>query len=168
MALIPYYLYIKFVHVLSVMIWIWSTAVAYAFYLVPVFKVWRRNPDDPEIRALRNWAIERLDHGVIYEHIAFPVILVSGLLLYCTAGFNTSINWLLLKLLIVTGVFIPIEVCDYYLSHFGGNKRRIRETDSALRYEQAVHKHWWFLLISSPVVMVFSMLVVFLAITKPF
>lgn len=168
-ALAPYYLYIKFVHVLAVMAWIWSTAVAYAFYLVPIFKAWRRNPQDPEIREMRNWALERFDHGVSYEHIAFPVILVTGVLLYITAGFNTSINWLLLKLLIVTGILIPIEVWDYHLSHFGGNKRRIRESGAgALAYEKAVHQHWWFLLLTSPTVMIFGILVVFLAISKPF
>ncbi len=166
--LAPYYLYIKFVHVFFVMVWIWSTAVAYAFYLVPAFKAWRRNPDDPEIRELRNWTMERFDHGVIYEHIAFPIILITGPMLYVAAGFTTSVNWLLLKLLIVTGVFIPLEICDYHLSHFGGNKRRIRASTSGLRYEQAVHQHWWFLLISSPAVMIFSVLVLFLAISKPF
>lgn len=176
-ALAPYYLYIKFAHVFFVMIWIWSTAVAYAFYLVPIFKAWRRNPTDPEIRTLRNWAMERFDQGVIYEHIAFPMILLTGPLLYFLAGFSTSIDWLLLKLLIVTGVLIPLEVFDYYLSHFGGNKRRVRESATRdtsgshsceMRYERAVHHHWWFLLVSSPAVMIFATLVVFLAIAKPF
>ncbi len=37
----PWYLYIKTLHLLAVMAWVWSTSVAYAFYLVPIFKAWR-------------------------------------------------------------------------------------------------------------------------------
>ena len=42
----PYYVYIKFVHVLAVMIWLFSTAVAYTNYLLPVLKDWARNRGD--------------------------------------------------------------------------------------------------------------------------
>jgi uncharacterized membrane protein len=163
----PYYLYIKAVHLLAMSAWLWSAASAYAFYLVPVFKAWRRNPDDPEVRALRDWAIERFDQGVTYEHIAFPVVLLTGALLYFTAGWSTASGWLALKLLIVAGIFLPIEVLDYHLSHLGGSKQRVRRSGDPEAYERAVHVHWLFLLLSSPVVMVFGLLIVFLAVTKP-
>ena len=29
---------------------------------------------------------------------------------------------LLVKILVVVFIFVPIEVADYYLAHFGGNK----------------------------------------------
>lgn len=165
--LAPYYLYIKAVHLVAVMAWMWSTAVAYAFYLVPVFKAWRRNPQDRELIAMRDWVIERFDHGVVYEHIAFPVILITGPLLYVTGGWTTGAGWLALKLLIVVGLFLPIEAADYYLSHFGGNKERVRRTTTdRVVYEAAVHRHWLFLLVSSPVVMFFGVAVVVLAVTK--
>lgn len=164
----PYYLYIKFVHVLFVMIWATSTIVGYAYYLVPAFKAWRRNPTDPEVIALRNWTMERFDHGVIYEHIAFPIILVTGPLLYIVGNWSTGFNWLLLKIIIVCVVAIPIEIADYHLSHFGGNKRHVRETGDPAAYELAVQRHWMFFLVTSPPIMIFAILVVFLAITKPF
>lgn len=164
--LAPYYLQIKFIHIVAVTVWLWSTAVAYAYYLVPVFKAWRRNPRDAELIELRNWVMERFDHGVIYEHIAFPVALITGLSLYITAGWTTASGWIALKLLIVIGIFLPIEIADYYLSHFGGNKARVRAFNDSVRYEQAVHTHWWFLLLVTPPVMLFGLVVMYLAVTK--
>ncbi|MDR3419261.1 MAG: hypothetical protein P4L83_24040 [Nevskia sp.] len=166
-ALAPWYLQIKFVHLLAVMVWIWSTSVAYMSYLVPVFKAWRRNPGDRGLIAMRDWVMDRFDEGVIYEHVAFPVILVTGPLLYIAGGWSTGAAWLMLKLLVVAGVMVPMELCDYYLSHFGGNKRRIRGSDRPQRHEAMVHAHWWFLLVTTPAVAVFSLLIVFLAVTKP-
>lgn len=166
-TLAPYYLYIKFVHVTAALGWLWSAACAYAFYLVPVMKAWRRNPDDPEIIPVRNWVLERFDDVVTYEHTFFPIVLVTGPMMYIAAGWNAGATWLDLKLLIVIGVFIPIEILDYYLSHFGGNKHKIRATGDMERYERVVHRHWWFFLVTSPAVMVYGILIVFLAITKP-
>ena len=84
----PYYFYVLFVHLIFVMIWMWSTAVGFAFYLVPVFKAWRRNPEDRQVLTLRNWVMERFDHGVIYEHIAFPMIMLTGPLLWIIGGWK--------------------------------------------------------------------------------
>jgi len=165
--LLPYYLHIKAVHLFFVAMWMWSTAAAYAYYLVPVFKAWRRNPQDAGVLAMRDWAIERFDQGATYEHIAFPAILLTGPLLYFVAGWSTEAGWLALKLLIVLGIFLPIEILDYHLSHFGGSKRNVRRRNDLAAYERAVHRHWLFLILSSPVVMVFIILVVALAVTKP-
>jgi len=164
----PYYFYIKFIHLFFVMIWMWSTAVGFAFYLVPVFKAWRRNPDDLQIIAMRDWAMERFDHGVSYEHVAFPIVLITGPLLLILGGWTLSSGWLVLKLLIVIGIFIPIEVFDYYISHLGGNKARLKKLGDPVAYERGVQRHWMFLLVSSPPVMVFGTMVVVLAVTKPF
>ncbi len=167
LTLTPYYLYIKFVHVLFATMWIWSASTAYAYYLLPVMKAWRRNPEDPEIIPVRNWAMERFDEVVIYEHVAFPIVLITGPLLYIAAGWNAGAAWLDLKLLIVFGVFVPIEVMDYYLSHFGGNKHKLRASGDTVAYERAVHRHWWFFLVTTPAVMIYGTLVVLLAIAKP-
>ena len=163
-----HYPILKFVHLTAVMVWVWSTSVAYAYYLVPVFKAWRRNPEDAEVIALRNWVMERFDHGVIYEHIAFPIVLITGPLLYWAGGFDTSVDWLMLKLLIVIGLFLPVEIVDYHLSHFGGSKHKFRGNDDWQGYEVSVHRHWWFLLVTSPLVMIGGLFVLFLAIVKPF
>lgn len=163
-----HYPVLKFIHVTAVMAWVWSTSVAYAFFVLPVFKAWRRNPTDAEVIRLRNWTIERFDQGAIYEHIAFPIVMLTGPLLYWVGGFGAGAGWLMLKLLIVVGVFLPIEIVDYHLSHFGGAKRPLREAGDWRGHERAVHRHWWFLLVTTPTVMISGMFVLFLAIAKPF
>ena len=163
-----HYAVLKFIHLTAVMVWVWSTSVAYAYYLVPVFKAWRRNPHDGEVIALRNWVMERFDQGATYEHVAFPIVLITGPLLYWAGGFDTSVDWLMLKLLIVVGLFLPIEIMDYHLAHLGGAKHRFRKSDDAEGYERSLHRHWWFLLVTSPLVMIAAMVVLFLAIVKPF
>ena len=95
-------------------------------------------------------------------------MLITGPILFWVGGFNTSVGWLMLKLLIVIGFFIPIEIMDYYLAHFGGAKHRFRAAGDWNGYEVALHRHWWFLLVSSPLVMTAGVFVLFLAITKPF
>ncbi|MCC7489140.1 MAG: hypothetical protein IT485_05775 [Gammaproteobacteria bacterium] len=164
----PYYLYIKFLHVTAALGWVWSASTAYAYYLLPVMKAWRRNPGDAEIIPVRNWALERFEEAVIYEHVLFPIVLVTGPLMYLAAGFRPGVAWMDLKLLIVVGLFIPIEIMDYYMSHFGGNKYRIRASGDMVRYEHMVHRHWWLILVTTPAVMVYGLLIVLLAIAKPF
>jgi hypothetical protein len=73
-----------------------------------------------------------------------------------------------LKLLIVLGFFLPIEIIDYYLSHLGGNKRRLRAAGDDDAHERGVQRHWMFLLVTSPPIIVFGFTVVLLAVTKPF
>ncbi len=166
--LAPYYLQIKFIHLLFVAMWFWSTSVAYTFYLVPLFRAWQQNPDHIDKIHLRNWAMERFDDGAILEHIAFPIVLTTGLLLMLIGGWNAASGWFALKLALVILVFLPIEIVDYYLAHFGGNKVKIRESGHIEAYEPTLRKHWLFLVISTPIVVVSITLVVYLAITKPF
>lgn len=167
-GLAPYYLYIKFVHVFFVMIWSWSTAVAYSWYVKGAFVNWQKNPSDEIAIQRRNWAIEQFDKGVVLEHIAFPIILITGTLLYIIGPWNLSFGWLVAKLAIVIFVFIPMEVWDYWLSHFGGNKEKLRKRNLPEKYERSIQQHWLFLKISTPLIITFMPLVIFLAITKPF
>ena len=166
-ALAPYFLYIKFVHVFAVMIWGWSTAVAYGWYVKGAFIRWEQNPEDPALVQRRNYAIEQFDKGAIMEHVAFPVVIVTGPLLWVISGWGPDTSWFLLKLLIVVFVFLPMELVDYHLAHFGGNKRRLRLRGASEQYERAIGQHWLFLKVTTPLVMVFIPLVVFLAIVKP-
>jgi uncharacterized membrane protein len=150
----PYYFQIKFVHLVFVAMWFMSTSVAYRFYLVPIFRDWMRAPQDRQRLQLRNWAMERFDDGAVLEHVAFPMLLLTGPLLMLGGGWTPAHGWFAMKLVMVVLVFIPIEVMDYHLAHFGGNKEKIRAAGSDQAYEAAIHQHWWFLIVSSPVVIV--------------
>lgn len=164
----PYYLQIKFVHVVFAAMWAWSTSVAYGNYLVPLFRDWQRSPDDPDKARLRNWAMERFDDGAKLEHIAFPMLLVTGPMLMLAGGWTPDSGWFAMKLVLVVLLFLPIEILDFHLAHFGGNKQKLREAGDAMGYERALHLHWWFLVITTPVVAVSITFTFYLAVVKPF
>ncbi len=166
--LAEYYLQIKFVHVVFAAMWFWSTSVAYTYYLVPLFRDWLKNPHDPDRVRLRNWAMERFDDGAVLEHIAFPILLITGPMLMIAGGWSPAQGWFAMKLVLVVMIFIPVEAMDYYLAHFNLNKARIRATGTPEAYEKAIRLHWWFLVLTTPVVIVSITLIFYLAIVKPF
>ncbi len=119
----PWYLQVKFIHLFTVAMWSFSTAVAYRNFIVPAFRAWQREPDNGAAIARRNEFMERFDQGAVLEHVAFPLVLLSGLLMVWLAGWSwQGLNWLSLKLGIVLIIFVPVEIIDYYISHLGGNK----------------------------------------------
>ena len=163
----PFYLQIKLLHLLAVMVWLFSTAVGYQNYVVPAFKAWLAAPDDAQAIAMRNLAIERFDKGVILEHIAFPIIMITGPILWLLSGYGAESDWFVLKMLIVFGILLPIEIADYHLSHFRGNKRRYRLAGDMAEYERNVVLHWRFLVSVTWPIVFFGVLVVALAVLKP-
>ncbi len=171
-GLAPYYLYIKLIHMLLAFVWAFSVAVGYTQYLLPVVQAWRRNPHDPEFVPMRHWVFERFDQGVVLEHIAFPVILLTGIMLILAGGWGPESGWLVLKLAIVVAITVPMEIFDYHISHLGGNKRHIRDRNPDEPdwegYEKALHRHWWFFLTTTPIIYFVTLGIFFLAITKPF
>ena len=166
-GLMPWYPQIRFVHLLAVMIWSFSTAVAYAWYVKSAWLAWERQPASAERKARRDWAMEQFDRGAVLEHVAFPVLLASGLTLFWLGGWSLSAGWLLVKLALVVIIFVPMEAFDYWISHFGGSKRQWREADPR-RYERLMQWHWRFFRITTPMVMVFIPVIIYLAAVKPF
>jgi uncharacterized membrane protein len=168
-SLAHYYLIIKFIHLFFVMIWSWSTSVAYTWYVKGALVRWQKKPNDVEAIQRRNFAMEQFDKGAVLEHIAFPIILITGPLLYWLGGWTmASSGWLALKLAIVTFIFIPMEIIDYWLAHFGGNKAMLRKKGLMQKYEKAMQQHWLFLRVSTPLIIITMPLVIFLAVVKPF
>lgn len=169
--LAPYYLYIKMVHVPFAFLWFFSVFIGYSHYLVPVMQAWRRDSSDPGLTLMRNWAFERFDEGVSVEHVAYPMVLLTGVLLFIAGGWGPQSGWLMLKLAIVIVVTLPMEGIDYYISHLNGNKRYLRDKDGEPdweRYEAALHRHWWFFLVTTPMIGLILVSVLYLAFTKPF
>lgn len=167
--LAPWYLQLKFLHVISAAVWAFSTAVAYRDYVAPAFRSWQRHPDDETRIARRDDAMERFDSGAVLEHTAFPLLIITGLCMFIAGGWSLDgFTWLSVKLTIVSLVFIPMEVVDYYISHFGGQKARIRKTGDMARYESMIRFHWLFFRVSTPLVVIFIPTIYYLAIVKPF
>ena len=65
-----------------------------------------------ELQRRLIWAYEQFDKTVVLEHIAFPVVLITGLLMFFMAGWSIDSQWLLINLGIVIGFFIPLEILD--------------------------------------------------------
>ncbi|PCJ33799.1 MAG: hypothetical protein COA99_15280 [Moraxellaceae bacterium] len=162
-----YYVYIKFVHLLAVMIWSWSTSVAFVWYLREAWREWAENPTDSILTARRNWVFEQFDKGVVLEHIAFPIILLTGPILLVLSDWPLLTPWILLKIMIVVFVFLPIEVFDYWISHFGLTKIELRRSNNMIAYERFIKMHWLFFRIVTPFIIIFVPFTIFLAVVKP-
>jgi hypothetical protein len=135
--------------------------------LKPAYLKWRRNPQDKALTERRDWAFEQFDRGAVIEHTAFPVLLLSGGMLFALGGWNMEMHWLMAKLAIVVFVFFPIEIADYWLSHMGGNKYRLRQQGAGEKYQRYIQHHWTFFRITTPLITIFMPMVIFLAIVKP-
>lgn len=168
-TLSPFYPLIKTIHLLFVAMWTFSTAVAYTHYVVPVYRRWLKNKNDPALRDLRNWAFDAFDRGVILEHVAFPIILITGVAMVWLNGWPLDqVSWLTVKLVIVALIFLPMEIVDYHLSHFGGRKALALAAGDAELYERRIHFHWKFFVTSAPLIIAFAPLTYYLAVAKPF
>ncbi|NIJ40816.1 putative membrane protein [Parvibaculum indicum] len=167
--LMPWYAEIKFAHLIFVAIWAFSTAVAYQNYVLPAFRKAFANPDDADAIAHRNRMIEAFDRGVVLEHVAFPMVLLTGLTLLWLGGWSPETSgWLAAKLALVLLVFIPMEIVDYRISHFSRPKREMRLAGDMESYEAAVAFHWRFLRVSTVLVVTTIPAAIFLAVVKPF
>lgn len=168
-ALAPYYLEIKWVHLFFVAMWAFSTAVAYRYYVVPAFRAWLGDKSNPPLIEKRDAMIKAFDRGAVLEHIAFPIILLTGVTMVWLNGWPLDqLNWLTVKLMIVGLIFIPMEVVDYHISHFGGRKGLALAAGDVARYERQIAFHWEFFRVTEKIVRVFVPLVFFLAVVKPF
>lgn len=167
--LAPWYAQLKFLHVISVAMWSFSTAVAYRDYIVPAFRAVEHHPHDEARIARRNDFMERFDSGAILEHVAFPLLVVTGLCMMLAGGWSLdSFTWFAAKMLVVLLIFVPIEIVDYYISHFGGQKARIRRSGDMARYERFMAIHWTFFKVTAPLIIIFVPTAYYLAIVKPF
>ncbi|WP_421862023.1 hypothetical protein [Parvibaculum sp.] len=166
--LAPWYAQIKFLHVIFVGIWAFSTAVAYQNYVIPAFRHAMAAPGDAKAIAHRNRMMEAFDKGVVLEHVAFPGILATGLLMLWLGGWSPAESWwLTAKLALVILVFIPMEIVDYRISHFSKPKRQMRLDGETERLEAAIAFHWKFLRISTFFVVTTIPTAIYLAVVKP-
>ena len=144
-----------------------SAVGAYVYYFRTTLFAAKKDPHNMELQRRLIWAYEQFDKTVVLEHIAFPVVLITGLLMFFMAGWSIDSQWLLIKLVIVIGFFIPLEILDVWISHVLGpriSKHRESDVDG---WNQGRALHWKFLKIVSPWVGITIPLVIFLTVVKP-
>ena len=128
--LMVYYPYIKFIHLFSMMIWGMSAVGAYVYYFLSTLFEVKKDPQNIELQRRLIWVYEQFDKTVVLEHIVFSLALITGLLMFVMAGWTTDNSWMLVKLVIVVGFFIPLEVLDVWISHVLGPRiLKNRESD---------------------------------------
>ena len=128
--LMVYYPYIKFIHLFSMMIWGMSAVGAYVYYFRSTLFEVKKDTQNIELQRRLIWVYEQFDKTVVLEHIVFSLALITGLLMFVMAGWTTDNSWMLVKLVIVVGFFIPLEVLDVWISHVLGPRiLKNRESD---------------------------------------
>jgi len=169
MAIAPFYLYVKAIHVLVAAVWSFSTVVAWVFYLKPTLRSALKHPDDAVRRARRDEFMERFDRGAGWEHVALVLLVLTAFLMLWIGQVDLT-RWSFITAMLWIGIIVilPMEAFDIYLSHMGGNKARIRATGDSERYEQVMALHWTFFRITEPIVVVLVPMMFVLAVAKPF
>ena len=166
-ALAPYYLYIKFFHIFFVMMWAMSALGAYVFFLRSTIYQFQDNPGDKKLEERLVWAYEQFDKTVILEHIAFPVVLITGLMLFLATGWTLETPWLFAKLVIVVGFFIPLEILDFWIAHVWGARVTRARQENPDGWNSMRAQHWKFLKTTAPMIRYSVPVVIFLAVVKP-
>ena len=165
--LAPYYLYIKFFHLFFVMMWAMSALGAYLCYLRPTIYAVQADPSDKKMEERLVWCYEQFDKTVVFEHFAFPIVLITGVMMYFTAGWSLGNHWMLIKLLIVVLVSVPLEIADYYIAHVWGPRvSKARQMDPE-GWNEMRATHWKFLRRTAPIIRYTVPIVIFMAVAKP-
>ena len=95
------------------------------------------------------------------------MLLITGLLMFLMAGWTTDSSWMLVKLVIVIGFFVPLELLDVWISHVLGPRISKNRENDVNGWNKGRALHWRFLKTVSPWVAVSIPLVIFLAVVKP-
>lgn len=167
LALAPWYYVILFCHLF--LLGIWAFSATGAFWLVAVAGAQRRRaPGDPEMERRDDWARWHFNVVVRAEHVAFPLLLLTGLMLYVAAQWSVAENpWLLWKLVIVLGIFLPMELYDTWLSHVHVPRAMRRKVEDLVAFKRAIRRQDRFITWSMWIVVLLIPLVMFLAVVKP-
>ena len=168
MPLAEWYLHLKLLHITAAIVW---GAVAVGAWWFVLVSWWQRRaaPDDPELERRDDWVRYHFLVVVIAEHLAFLLLIPSGVLLALALGMDMANTppWLRWKAGIALVVFVPMEVVDVWLSHWL-LPRRMRDKDAApAAYRQAVRWHEAFLWCGTVVIGVGLPAVLYLAVFKP-
>lgn len=162
------YLIVKFFHVVSVMLWAGSAIGAFWFVFVARKERLNSGNKDEELVRRDDWVRHHFNNILKIEHIAFPLVIATGLGMILLADWDISSGWLFWKLGIVVLIIIPMEIIDTWLSHFYVPPTINNKNDSITAYNKAIVVQENFLKIATPTVAITIPAIMFMAITKPF
>ena len=114
---INHFVGVKATHILAATLWSFSVLGPMVYYIMPAAVAAAAEPNNAELTRRHHWVLEQFDHVVFIEHGALFVMLGSGLMLYSTGAADLSMGWFAVKMAIVVGFFIPLEIYDIWICH---------------------------------------------------
>lgn len=164
---VEYFAYIKFVHVFFAFIWGLSVPPAYSVYVKNAIRDAQADPGNQELTRREDWVWEQLDKLIVLEHIAWPILIITGPILYLGSGWQLTDPWLFLKLAIIIIIYIPLEIYDIWFSHFYGARAHARKDEDPEGYHVMRQRQLAYFRFVSLTVRITIPLLYFLAIVKP-
>lgn len=159
--------YVKFVHVIFAFLWGLAVPPAFTIYVRRAMNDYNADPTNAELERRMWWAWDQADKLIVLEHIAWPVLLITGPLLFLASGWTLSHPWIILKLSIIIIIYIPLEAYDIWFSHYYSAYAEARKNENPEGYKKMRADQVRFFRIVSPIVRTTIPLLWFLAIVKP-
>ncbi|WP_297887963.1 hypothetical protein [Sulfurihydrogenibium sp.] len=141
------YLIFKYLHILSVIGWISSTSSLGVYLLYKTF-VKKDLKNQFEVRSFYRFL-------TIFELTFFGLVLLFGLLMVGVYGIDTTQRWIFYKILIVFGFFLPLEIVNGVLIF-----KFVKNEKWFLIYDK-------FIILITPFLILFGLVVVYFAVFKP-
>lgn len=161
---------LRFVHVAAFVGWA-GPAMGASFFVYVAAWDRARHPGDGERLRREQWVRRQFNVVVAFEHVAFAALVVTGLMLAEAVDWAFAGQaWLGWKLLLVFGVFVPMELVDVVLSAWLGRAMRVDEGGrpaDAHAFARAARWQDLFLRATIPPVMIGIPVVLYLATVRP-
>jgi len=164
---IDYFLYIKFIHIFFAFLWVLIVPPATSVFLKSAMMDQLADPDNEELNRRVWWVWDQLDKLIILEHIAWPVLIITGPILLACTGWPVDTPWLAAKLAIIIVIYVPMEIYDIWFSHFYCPRAQANRASDPEGYKRMREEQLSFFRKVSLLVRITIPLLWFLAIVKP-
>jgi|TARA_B100002003_G_C14136627_1_gene546636 uncharacterized membrane protein len=161
------FLYIKFIHVFFAFLWGLAVPPAFTVYVRRAMNDYNADPGNEELERRMWWTWDQIDKLIVLEHIAWPILIITGPLMFLASGWSLSDPWIMMKLSIIIIIYVPIEAFDIWFSHFYSAHAEARKLEDPDGYKKMRADQIRFFKIISPTVRITIPAIWFLAIVKP-
>ncbi len=171
LELAPHRSLLLFVHLCAAIGWIGPAMGASWLVHVSAHQT-RRHPDDAEAMRRDAWVRRYFNQVVALEHVAFAVLLVTGLMLgEAESWLRGGQAWLRWKVALMMLVFVPMEIIDLaltaWLQHADRRRASLPEGERGANAARAARWQDLFLRATIPPVTIGIPLTLYLAVVKP-
>ncbi len=161
------FLYIKFIHVFFAFLWGMAVPPAFAVYVARAMKDSNADPENGELERRMWWSWDQIDKLIILEHIAWPILLITGPMMFLASGWSLTDPWIVMKLSLIIVIYIPLEAYDIWFSHYYAARAEARKLEDPEGYKKMRADQLKFFKIVSPTIRITLPMIWFLAIVKP-